>query len=92
MTRPSTNRGVSRPWFDEGDGPCGGGRKIDENKADGKVIVTTAPSREATGSWLLVVDNADDVQLLLGESGLSGYLLSGPKGRSCSRHGTTRSR
>ena len=37
---------------------------INDDKADVKSLVKAALSRESTGSWLLVVDNADDIDLL----------------------------
>ncbi|RYP79040.1 hypothetical protein DL771_000018 [Monosporascus sp. 5C6A] len=47
---------------------------IDEDKADVKALVKAALSGEKAGRWLLVVDNADDTNLLLGPAGLSDYL------------------
>ncbi|KAK4181990.1 hypothetical protein QBC35DRAFT_479490, partial [Podospora australis] len=41
---------------------------IDEDKADVKLLVKTALSRSAD-NWLLIVDNADDVELLFGTAG-----------------------
>ena len=55
-------------------------RGIDEDKADVKALIKDALNRESTGNWLLVVDNADDVQLLFGDSGLSNYLPFSSKG------------
>ncbi len=37
---------------------------IDENKADVKSLVKTALDHESIGCWLLIVDNADDIDLL----------------------------
>ena len=37
---------------------------INEEKADVTVLVKAALSREGAGSWLLIVDNADDIELL----------------------------
>ncbi|KAL7817011.1 purine and uridine phosphorylase [Trichoderma aethiopicum] len=42
--------------------------------ADVKQLVKTALSDESSGNWLLIVDNADDVALLLGAAGLSAHL------------------
>lgn len=42
---------------------------IDEDKADIKLLVKTALSKENAGSWLLVIDNADDIELLFGSVG-----------------------
>ncbi|KAF9761861.1 hypothetical protein IL306_003650 [Fusarium sp. DS 682] len=52
---------------------------IEEDKADVKALVNAALSR-MIGSWLLIVDNADDVQLLFGDSGLSDCLPFSPTG------------
>ena len=60
---------------------------IDEEKADVKALVKTALSRESMGSWLLIVDNADDTQLLFGDTALADYL---PFSRSGSILFTTR--
>ncbi|KAL7899795.1 hypothetical protein HDV64DRAFT_247235 [Trichoderma sp. TUCIM 5745] len=48
--------------------------EIDQDKADVKMLVMAALSKESSGSWLLVVDNADDVTLLFGDTELSAYL------------------
>lgn len=40
---------------------------IDEDKADVKALIKAALSRENAGRWLLIVDNADDVELSVGE-------------------------
>ncbi|KAH8750222.1 hypothetical protein F5883DRAFT_227773 [Diaporthe sp. PMI_573] len=52
---------------------------IDEDKADVKTLVVAALSREDVGSWLLVVDNADDADLF-GNTTLADHLPSSPKG------------
>ncbi|KAH7124782.1 P-loop containing nucleoside triphosphate hydrolase protein, partial [Dactylonectria macrodidyma] len=52
---------------------------IEEDKADVKALVKAALTREM-GSWLLVIDNADDMQLLFGDSGISDYLPFNPIG------------
>ncbi|KAL6890372.1 hypothetical protein GGI43DRAFT_430563 [Trichoderma evansii] len=44
---------------------------IDEDKADVKQLVKAALSAESSGSWLLVIDNVDDAELLFGAAGLS---------------------
>ena len=41
-----------------------GVKGVDEDKADVKALVKAALSRETAGSWLLIVDNADDTELL----------------------------
>jgi hypothetical protein len=54
---------------------------LDEDKADVRLLVKTALSN-STNSWLLIVDNIDDVQLLFGNddnSALVEYLPFGPK-------------
>ncbi|KAK2589658.1 hypothetical protein QQS21_012665 [Conoideocrella luteorostrata] len=53
---------------------------IDEEKADVKRLVKTALSDESIGSWLLVVDNADDTGLLFEPICLSDYLPFSRKG------------
>jgi len=55
-------------------------RGIDDDKTDVKALVKSVLNSESTGSWLLIVDNADDVQLLFGDSGLSDYLPFSSKG------------
>ncbi|KAH7010456.1 hypothetical protein EDB80DRAFT_642967 [Ilyonectria destructans] len=52
---------------------------IEEDKADVKALVKTALDRKM-GSWLLIIDNADDMELLFGENGLSDYLPFNPTG------------
>ncbi|KAI0864540.1 kinesin light chain 1 [Xylaria cubensis] len=37
---------------------------IDDDKADVKTLVKTALSQESAGHWLLIIDNADDSELL----------------------------
>jgi tetratricopeptide (TPR) repeat protein len=41
---------------------------IDEDEADVKSLVKAALSQERAGRWLLVVDNADDIELLFGKA------------------------
>ncbi|KAL6886864.1 hypothetical protein GGI43DRAFT_431653 [Trichoderma evansii] len=45
------------------------------NKANVKQLVKAALGEESSGSWLLVVDNADNIDLLFGTTGLLLYLL-----------------
>lgn len=52
---------------------------LDDKKTDVKELVKTALS-DSTGSWLLIIDNADDSRLLFGESGLADYLPFSRKG------------
>ncbi len=47
---------------------------IDEDNADVKALVKAALSREDAGAWLLIVDNADDMDVICGLAGLSSYL------------------
>jgi hypothetical protein len=37
---------------------------INEDKADAKLLVKTFLSRESVGKWLLIIDNADDIEML----------------------------
>ncbi|KAK4205172.1 putative kinesin light chain [Triangularia verruculosa] len=53
---------------------------IDEEKVDVKALVKTALSRESTGSWLLIIDNADDRKLLFSDTALTDYLPFSRKG------------
>ncbi|KAK3373972.1 hypothetical protein B0T24DRAFT_283145 [Lasiosphaeria ovina] len=53
---------------------------IDEEKADVKVLVKAALSHESVGSWLLIIDNADDTKLLFGDTVLTDYLPFSRKG------------
>ncbi|UKZ67791.1 uncharacterized protein TrAtP1_008949 [Trichoderma atroviride] len=62
---------------------------IDQDMADIKQLVKTALSEESSGSWLLVIDNADDVALFFGDAELSAYL---PFSRNGSILFTTRNR
>ncbi|KAH7116305.1 hypothetical protein EDB81DRAFT_892443 [Dactylonectria macrodidyma] len=52
---------------------------IEEDKADVKALVKTALDSKM-GSWLLIIDNADDMELLFGNNGLSDYLPFNPIG------------
>ncbi|KAK4031660.1 kinesin light chain [Parachaetomium inaequale] len=55
---------------------------IDDDKADVKLLVKTALSQSAD-NWLLIVDNADDVELMFGTAGatpLCDYLPSSYRG------------
>ncbi|KAK1240245.1 hypothetical protein MKX08_007687 [Trichoderma sp. CBMAI-0020] len=47
---------------------------IDEDSADVKALVKAALSRKEAGAWLLIVDNADDVDLICGPTGLLSFL------------------
>jgi tetratricopeptide (TPR) repeat protein len=55
-------------------------RDIDEDKADVKFLVKEALS-QSTYNWLLIIDNADDIELLFaGAAPLFDYLPSSPRG------------
>ncbi|GIJ91398.1 hypothetical protein Asppvi_010363 [Aspergillus pseudoviridinutans] len=53
---------------------------IDEDTADVKALVSKALSRESSGHWLLIVDNADDPDLLFSDMPLSDCLPFSRKG------------
>ncbi|KAL6406440.1 putative nacht and wd domain protein [Ilyonectria robusta] len=55
------------------------GQGIEEDKADVKALVQAALSCKM-GSWLLIIDNADDMELLFSDNGLSDYLPFNPTG------------
>ena len=52
---------------------------VDDDKADVKTLVNAALARESAGSWLLVIDNADDAGLF-GDTSLTEYLPFSVKG------------
>ncbi|KAM0471568.1 hypothetical protein ACHAPX_009224 [Trichoderma viride] len=47
---------------------------IDEESADVKTLVKSALSCKDAGTWLLIVDNADDADLVCGPTGLLSFL------------------
>ncbi|KAJ4171748.1 hypothetical protein NW754_000325 [Fusarium falciforme] len=47
---------------------------IDDDNVDVKTLVKAALSREAAGQWLLIIDNADDAELLFGPTSLNESL------------------
>ncbi|KAI1382508.1 uncharacterized protein F4822DRAFT_435510 [Hypoxylon trugodes] len=51
-----------------------GVKGIEDDKADAKMFVKAALSHKSAGSWLLVIDNADDLKLFA-DATLSDYLL-----------------
>ncbi|RYP57002.1 hypothetical protein DL770_010783 [Monosporascus sp. CRB-9-2] len=53
---------------------------LDDDKADVKWLVKAALSHENACSWLLVLDNADDLELLFTVAALSDYLPFSRKG------------
>ncbi|KAK4223171.1 putative kinesin light chain [Podospora fimiseda] len=53
---------------------------IEEEKADVKTLIKAALSRESMGNWFLIIDNADDVNLFLGDTALADYLPFSRKG------------
>ncbi|KAI5460912.1 hypothetical protein BGZ63DRAFT_388024 [Mariannaea sp. PMI_226] len=56
-------------------GRCFGIAGIDDDKADVKILVKAALSRDDLGrSWLLIIDSADDADLFFGPANLSNYL------------------
>ncbi|KAI1159422.1 hypothetical protein F5B18DRAFT_587349 [Nemania serpens] len=55
-------------------------KSIEDDKADVKLLVKNALSQESAGSWLLIVDNADDSELLFTATNLSDYLPFSRKG------------
>ncbi|KAI0101549.1 hypothetical protein GGR51DRAFT_563451 [Nemania sp. FL0031] len=61
---------------------------IDDDKADVKVVVKAGLENPHTGSWLLIIDNADDVDMLFQDAKLADYL---PFSRQGSILFTTRS-
>ncbi|KAI1382500.1 uncharacterized protein F4822DRAFT_435520, partial [Hypoxylon trugodes] len=50
-----------------------GVKGIEDDKADAKMLVKAALSHKSAGSWLLVIDNADDLKLFA-DATLSDYL------------------
>ncbi|KAH7228871.1 hypothetical protein BKA60DRAFT_441377 [Fusarium oxysporum] len=62
---------------------------LDDDKADVKALVQAAMSHNDAGQWLLIIDNADDLELMFGSGALTQYL-------PCSTNGsilfTTRTR
>lgn len=48
--------------------------QINQDETDFKQRVKVALSAESSGSWLLVVDNADNINLLFGPAGILHYL------------------
>ncbi|RKK79586.1 hypothetical protein BFJ71_g16170 [Fusarium oxysporum] len=53
---------------------------LDDDKADVKALVQAAMSREDTDRWLLIIDNADDPELMFGPGALTQYLPCSTKG------------
>ncbi|KAG7429090.1 Kinesin light chain [Fusarium oxysporum f. sp. raphani] len=53
---------------------------LDDDKADVKALVQAALSDGDAGQWLLVIDNADDPELMFGTGGLARYLPRSTKG------------
>ncbi|KAI1108408.1 hypothetical protein F5Y14DRAFT_84773 [Nemania sp. NC0429] len=55
-------------------------KSIENDQADVKLLVKNALSQESVGSWLLIVDNADDLELLFTATNPSNYLPFSRKG------------
>ncbi|OHW99554.1 kinesin light chain, partial [Colletotrichum incanum] len=55
-------------------------RGIEDDKTDVKGLVKAALEQDDIGNWLIVIDNADDVELLFTSSKLATYLPSSRKG------------
>jgi tetratricopeptide (TPR) repeat protein len=53
---------------------------INDDKANVKTLVKDALTTRDNGYWLLIVDNADDRELLFGEDDLRDYIPSHPRG------------
>lgn len=53
---------------------------IDDEQADIKELVKDALSDETAGSWLLIIDNADDFHLFFDDANLMSYLPFSRKG------------
>jgi tetratricopeptide (TPR) repeat protein len=51
---------------------------IIEDKADVKVLIKTFLSQESAGRWLLIIDNADDVEMLYGRADESNESSGSP--------------
>ncbi|KAF4855885.1 Kinesin light chain [Colletotrichum siamense] len=60
---------------------------IDKSSADVRTLVKDTLERDDINSWLLIIDNADDIDLLFTRSGLASYI---PKSRRGSILLTTR--
>ncbi|KAK2005502.1 TPR-like protein [Colletotrichum eremochloae] len=55
-------------------------RDIEDDQADVKSLVKAALQRDDVGSWLLIVDNADDMELMYTRPKLASYLPSSRNG------------
>ncbi|KAK2038272.1 FabD/lysophospholipase-like protein [Colletotrichum somersetense] len=55
-------------------------RDVEDDQADVKSLVKAALESDDAGNWLLIVDNADDIDLLFTRSRLITYLPSNRKG------------
>jgi len=51
---------------------------INEDKADVKLLVKTFLSRESSGRWLLIIDNADDIEMVYGRANESSESSGSP--------------
>ncbi|RYP10933.1 hypothetical protein DL764_000369 [Monosporascus ibericus] len=61
-------------------GKAFGVQGLDDDMANVKSLVKAALSCESIGSWLLIVDNADDLKLLFTDTALADYLPFSRKG------------
>ncbi|RKL04917.1 hypothetical protein BFJ70_g17166 [Fusarium oxysporum] len=53
---------------------------LDDDKADVKALVQAAMSHSDAGQWLLIIDNADDPELMFGSGALACHLPCSTKG------------
>ncbi|KAL3294287.1 kinesin light chain [Colletotrichum asianum] len=55
-------------------------KEIEEAREDVKDLVKDALERDDINDWLLIIDNADDIDLMFTKSGLASYIPTGRKG------------
>ncbi|KAF5518090.1 hypothetical protein CGCA056_v011312 [Colletotrichum aenigma] len=67
---------------------------IQEAQEDIKDLVRDVLNRDDINSWLLIIDNADDIDLMFTKSGLASYIPTGRKGSVLltNRHSVTAAR
>ncbi|KAI8309019.1 hypothetical protein K4K59_009491 [Colletotrichum sp. SAR11_240] len=88
---------VSAAMFDNHYRKIGQALKIkgtEEAQEDIKDLVKDALDRDDINSWLLIIDNADDIDLMFTKSGLASYIPTGRKGSVLltTRHSVTAAR